>query len=512
MQLFDSVLIHPSQYGMLFDVTQMLPIGALDETSNSPLYRQLYLKIKQLIESRQMAGGDRLPATRELAGQLGLNRTTVSAAYELLESEGLITGHVGRGSFVASGVAKRTQLDWRDVLAPGSSGSPAAPASTPLTSFSSSRPSELLFPLQEFRDTCEEVIQSPEAQTILQLGSPSGYPPLRRYLLEASRAEGVARDSDDILITSGCQQTVDLLQRTLVRNGETVLLEDPVYLGVRQAFERGGARLIGVPVGANGLDLEALERILTRERPRLLVVTPNFQNPTGATIPLAARKALLQITQAAGVIVIENDIYGALTYEGDPIAPLKRLDQTSDTILLRSFSKLAFPGLRVGWVIGPRLLLGKLTEAKQWSDLHTDQLSQAVLLRFAESGRLAEHRERMIAAGRERLHAVLAACEIHFPREVSFTRPRGGMSLWVRLPAPLDASELLPRAEREGVTYLPGKYFVVSRPEPNSLRISFAGMAPDQIRSGIAVLGRIFQKELERVRAHSPLTEAPAMV
>ena len=489
----------------------MLPISLLDETSNSPLYRQLYQKIKQLIESRQLAKGDRLPATRELAGQLGLNRTTVSAAYELLESEGLITGHVGRGSFVADCFTKRTQLNWPDVLEPAVP-SPAAPASTPLASFSSSRPSELLFPLEEFRSSCTEVIQSAEAQTILQLGSPSGYAPLRRYLLEISRAEGIARDSDDLLVTSGCQQTVDLLQRTLARNGEPVLLEDPVYPGVRHAFERGGARLIGVPVGDDGLDLEALERIIAREHPRLLVVTPNFQNPTGATLSLASRKALLRITQPAGVIVVENDIYGPLAYEGDSIAPLKRLDESGDTILLRSFSKLAFPGLRVGWVIGLRPLIEKLTEAKQWSDLHTDQLSQAVLLRFAESGRLEQHRQKMLMAGRERLHAVLSACEKYLPRGTTFTRPRGGMSLWVRLPGSLDAGELLPRAEREGVTYLPGKYFAVSHPQPNSLRISFAGMTPDQIRSGVAILGRIFQNELERMRAHSPLIEAPAMV
>lgn len=496
---------------MLIRIFEMLPITTLDPESNSPLYRQLYLKIKDLIESNRLVTGDRLPATRELAGQLGLNRTTVSAAYELLESEGLITGHVGRGSFVAGHAAKRPHVNWPDLLEPATP-SPAAPAATPLASFSSSRPSELLFPLEEFRATCAEVINSREAQTILQLGSPSGYPPLRRYLLEASRQEGILRDSDDILITSGCQQTVDLIQRTLARNGETIVLEDPVYLGVKHAFERGGARMIGVPVGENGIDLEALERVVAREHPRLLLVTPNFQNPTGATLPPSSRKALLGIAQAAGVIVIENDIYGALAYEGESIAPVKRLDESGDTVLLRSFSKLAFPGLRVGWVIGPRPLIAKLTEAKQWTDLHTDQLSQAVLLRFAQSGRLEEHRQRVLAAGRERLHAVLSACEKYFPPEAKYTRPRGGMSLWVRLPAPLDASELLPRAEREGVSYLPGKYFAVSHPEANSLRISFAGMAPDQIRSGIAILGRIFQNELDRMRAYSPRIEAPAMV
>lgn len=490
----------------------MLPIATLNPELEAPLYRQLHANIKELIESGRLADGSRLPATRELAGQLGLNRTTVSAAYELLESEGLISGHVGRGSFVTRSGTLKNRVNWREALAGSAASTPAAPASTPLASFSSSRPSELLFPLEEFRVTCEEVIHGPEAQTILQLGSPSGYPPLRRYLHELARTEGVARDSDDILITSGCQQAFSLLQSTLVRHGETVLLEDPVYPGMRAAFERSGARLIGVPIGRNGLDLEALERILEHERPRLLAVTSNFQNPTGATLPLAARKSLLRITQAAGVILVENDIYGALAYEGEPIPSIKQLDETGDTILLRSFSKIAFPGLRVGWVIGPRPLIEKLTEAKQWSDLHTDQLSQAILLRFAQSGRLEQHRRRMLASGRERLHAVLAACEKHLPPAVEFTRPRGGMSLWIRLPEALDAGELLARAEREGVTYLPGRFFAVTHPEANSLRISFAGMAPDQIRSGIAILGRIFQNELERVRAHSPLTEAPAMV
>ena len=491
----------------------MLAITPLNPESETPFYRQLHLQIKDLIGSGRLAKGSRLPATRELAGHLGLNRTTVSAAYELLEAEGLITGHVGRGSFVAgSPSAHENGVPWREILEPSAPISPAAPTSTPIAGFSSSRPSELLFPLEEFRETCTDVISSPDAQTILQLGSPSGYPPLRRYLLELARAEGIARDSDDILITSGCQQAFDLVQRTLVRNGETVLLEDPVYLGQKNAFERGGARLTGVPMGVNGIDLESLERIIAREHPRLLAVTSNFQNPTGATLSLASRKALLRITQAAGVIVIENDIYGGLTYEGEPIPTIKRLDDAGDVVLLRSFSKLAFPGLRVGWVIGPRALIEKLTEAKLWSDLHTDQLSQAVLLRFAESGRLAEHRRRMLESGRERLRAALSACELYLPVEASFTRPRGGMSLWVTLPAPLDAGELLPRAEREGVTYLPGKYFAVTRPQPNGLRISFAGMTPEEIDSGLAVLGRIFEEELSRKRAHVPLVEAAALV
>jgi 2-aminoadipate transaminase len=469
----------------------MLTISQLDPQSQTPLYRQLYLKIKELVDSGALTDGHRLPATRELAGQLGLNRATISAAYELLESEGLIKGHVGRGSFI-------------DI---GPSGDRPS-----LISFSTSRPSELLFPLEEFRAACAEVIEGPEAQAILQLGSPAGYPALRSYLLEQARQEGAARDSDDILITSGCQQAFDLLQRTLTPDGQTVILEDPVYPGVKHAFERGRARVVGVPVGSDGLDLEHLERVLARENARVLVVTSNFQNPTGASLSVAARHALLHLTERAGVVLVEDDIYGQLSYAGNPPPTIKQLDGSGDTVLLRSFSKLAFPGLRVGWVIGPRPLIEKLTEAKQWSDLHTDQLSQAVLLRFAESGRLNDHRRKVIEAGRRRLDTALAACAEFLPEAASFTRPTGGMNLWVRLPEPLDSGELLARAEREGVSYLPGKYFAVSRIEPGALRISFAAPSPEKIRQGVATLGKIFTSELTRARQQARREPAVAMV
>jgi 2-aminoadipate transaminase len=467
----------------------MLQISPLNPESDQPLFRQLFDQMREMIESGALRRGDRIPATRELAGKLGLNRTTVSAAYALLESDGLIAGHVGRGSFV-TGRAKA--------------------ADTAAASFSRSRPSELLFPLEEFRKTCVEVIASPEAASVLQLGTPAGYAPLRRYLLDQSRGEGTAHESDDILITSGCQQAFDLIQRTMPEG--PALIEDPVYLGVRSVFERAGVRLMGVPVGDDGIDVEALARLVAREKPRLLCVTPNFQNPTGATMPLEARRTLLEITQAAGVTVIENDIYGPLCYTGDPLPSIKELDSSGDTILLRSFSKVAFPGLRVGWVIARRALIEKLTEAKQWSDLHTDQLSQAVLLRFAESGRLEKHRQRMLVAGRERLEAALESCEEFLPPGARYTRPRGGMNLWIELPEPLDAAELLPRAEREGVTYLPGRYFAVARPRRNGLRISFAGMTPGEIRWGLEILGRIFAGALSSEPAVHSFSEVPALV
>ena len=474
----------------------MIPEIHLDNESGESLYRQLYAKLRDAILTQRMARGEKLPPTRELASALGLNRTTVAAAYELLEAEGLIRGHVGRGSYVQGAGA----VDWRALIPLAEEAWP--PAGPPARiSFASSRPAEGLFPLDEFRATCREVIDSPAASEILQLGPAGGYGPLRRYLLEQARGKETAGPDDDILITSGCQQAFDLIQRVLTSRGETALMEDPVYTGLSNVFQRGGARVIGIPVGETGLDVEALEIAVEKERPRLMVLTPNFQNPAGATMPEAARRKVLALARRAGVVVVENDLYGELRYRGAAVPGLKQMDVSGDTILLSSFSKIAFPGLRVGWAIGPRHFIARLTEVKQACDLHSDQLSQAVLLRFAESGRLAAHREMMLKNGGVRLKACLEACGKYLPAECRFTRPEGGMNVWVTLPASLDAAEMAVRAAAEGVSFLPGRYFAVSRPQNRGLRLSFAGLDPSDIRAGIEILGRLFKTELDRQRA-----------
>jgi len=488
---------------------------SLIHESDVPLYRQLHEQIAVKIRSGELPRGERLPATRELAGLLGLNRTTVSAAYEMLESEGLIACQVGRGSFV-TGEAREAGVRWSQLLE-RTDGAPIADPPTPwpargsgLISFVMSRPARALFPLDEFRASCAAVLARPDLADILQLGSPSGYEPLRRRLIEEARRQHLAGPGDDLIITNGCQQALDLIGRVLVRPGDTVAVEDPVYIGLYRMLQGMGAQLVGIPVGADGMDVAHLDRVLERERPRFLVVTSNFQNPTGATLPLAARRGLLAAARAAGVPVIENDTYGELRYQGEPIPAIKQLDEHGGTVLLRSFSKVSFPGLRVGWALGPKPLIERLRQAKEASDLHTDQLAQAVLLEFAESGRLEAHCARMLETGGERLAATLDACRRYLPAGTRWTRPEGGMNVWVRLPEPLDASELLPRAQKEGVAYRPGRFFTVSHPEPGALRLSFAGLPPEQIRRGLEILGRVIAAELET--ASQGFEPAPAMV
>jgi 2-aminoadipate transaminase len=484
---------------------------SLKQDSEVPLYRQLFEHMAMKIRSGAWPRGERLPATRELAAQLGLNRTTISAAYELLETEGLIAGQVGRGSFVTGAQPEDGGIDWDALLERGEGMAAAHSGVTgrEIISFAMSRPSRDLFPLDEFRASCAAVLAHPDLADILQLGSPSGYEPLRRYLLEEARRQGAAGAGDDLLITNGCQQALDLLGRVLLRPGDTVAVEEPTYTGLKNLLGGMGAQLVGIPVGADGMDVAHLERVLERQHPRFLAVTSNFQNPTGATLSLSSRHALLEAARAARVPVIENDAYGELRYHGDPLPSLKELDDRGGTVLLRSFSKVSFPGLRVGWALGPKPLMERLRQAKESSDLHTDQLSQAVLLDFAESGRLHAHRARVLQAGAERLDATLDACRTALPPGSRWTRPQGGMNVWVKLPEPLDAAELLPRARKEGVAYLPGRYFAVSRLDPGSLRLSFAGLTPQQIREGLVILGKVFAGADSGASNREP---APAMV
>ena len=459
------------------------PEISIDQSSDAPAYRQIAEAVALAIGKGSLHRGQRLPATRELAGYLGMNRATISAAYALLEESGLIQGHVGRGSFVSESPEVQP-----------------TPRTQPVDSFSvnfaTSRPAGDAFPLASFRKLSREVVESDEASEILQLGSPYGYTPLRRYLLEKARAEGIAKPGDDILITNGCQQALDLVARSFTTANTKVICEDPVYHGLLRVFARSGCQVLSVPMGSNGLDLDVLEGLLVQHRPGLIVVTPSYQNPTGATMESEGRRRLVELASTSGAMLVESDIYSELRYTGAPLPSLKQLDARGRTLLLGSYSKISFPGLRVGWIVGPRETIAQLAEEKQISDLHSDQLSQAVLLRFAQSGELERHVERTREMGRQRLMAALESCETYLPEGCVWTRPAGGMSLWITLPAPLSAEALLAAVRPSGVDFLPGRQFSLNQGHGRSLRISFGGLSPEKIRHGLRIVGEAAQQHL----------------
>jgi DNA-binding transcriptional MocR family regulator len=509
----------------------MLPLH-LQPESHIPLYVQLRDQLRALVHSGELRTGDRIPASRELATQLGVHRTTVANAYAELESEGMIQGHVGRGTYICGAPAKqftpppRTNgngggMRWESIFADERADEnltrlmPEVPPDS--IAFITARPSEEFFPVEEFRRCCNAVLRS-EGRHVLQLGASDGYEPLKRVLIEFLRAEGLHVRGEQLLITDGCQQAIDLVCKAFLRPGDSVALENPTYPGAVAIFAGARVRMLAVGVetdsrriGHVGLDLDALESVLLQNRVKFIFVTPDFHNPTGTMLPLAERRRLLEIASHYQVPIIEDSIYARLRLRGTALPSLKALDKSGNVIQIDSFSKIAFPGLRVGWCIGPENAIERLRLVKQSTDLHTDQLAQATLAEFVRRGYLARHMAKMKKVYRDRLEAMEAALEKHMPKEATWTRPEGGMSVWVTLPPGFDAGELLIHLRERGVLFVPGRYFYLQNPQPNTLRLGFAALDEKKIARGVQTFSELLKVEFQK-RQRGARSELPSRV
>jgi 2-aminoadipate transaminase len=491
----------------------------LQPESHIPLYVQLRDQVRALVFSGELRTGDRIPASRELAGQLGIHRTTVANAYAELEAEGLIEGHVGRGTFICAPPVKRFSppprtnghggaMRWESLFADerGVEGlSRVMPEIPPgAIAFTAARPSDELFPLEEFRRCVNAVLRS-SGRKILQLGSTDGYGPLKDALVEMLRAEGLNVRSEQLLITDGCQQAIDLVCKAFLRPGDAVALENPAYPGAIAIF--AGARVRTLPVsvetdsdrtGHPGLDIDALEAVLLQNRIKLIFITPDFHNPTGTALPLPERRRLLDLAARYQVPVVEDAIYARLRLHGKPMPSLKALDVAGNVIQIDSFSKIAFPGLRIGWCIGAESAIERLRLVKQSTDLHSDQLSQAAMAEFVRRGHLVRHIAKMKNVYRSRLETMEKALQRHMPDGVTWTGAEGGMTLWVTLPPGFDGGELLIHAREHGIIFLPGRYFYAQHPQPNTLRLAFASVDEKRIARGIETFGELLRQELRK--------------
>jgi 2-aminoadipate transaminase len=497
----------------------MLPLH-LQPESHVPLYVQLRDQLRALVATGELRSGDRIPASRELASHLGVHRTTVANAYAELESEGLIQGHVGRGTFICAAPVKqftpppRTNgngngsLRWEALFADerGDEGlsrlMPVVPPGT--INFTKASPGGETFPVEEFRRCTNAVLRS-DGRGVLQLGSTDGYEPLKRGLMEMFRDEGLSVRSEQLLITDGCQQAIDLLCKAFLRPGDAVALENPAYPGAIAIFAGARVRTLAVGVEADsartghaGLDIEALETVLLQNRVKFIFVTPDFHNPTGTCLPVGQRRRLLEIAAHYQVPVIEDGIYSRLRLRGNAVPSLKSLDRSGNVIHIDSFSKIAFPGLRVGWCIGAESVIERLRLLKQTTDLHTDQLAQAAMAEFMRRGYLARYTAKMKKIYRGRLETMEEALAKHMPEGMAWSRPEGGLSVWVTLPTGVDAAELLIHLRERGVIFVPGRFFYFQHPQPNALRLSFAALDEKQIVRGIQSLAELLKIEFRK--------------
>ncbi|HMO57520.1 MAG TPA: PLP-dependent aminotransferase family protein [Roseiflexaceae bacterium] len=364
-------------------------------------------------------------------------------------------------------------------------------------SFAGGLPAPESFPAEEIASATERVLAT-QAARVLQYGPTEGFPPLRALLADMMAARGVAVASDQVLITSGSQQALDILARLLIDPDDTIVVEDPTYMGALQAWRPYRPRFATLPIDDHGMLVERLEAVLSdlaREgrRPKFLYTVSNFQNPSGVTLSHQRREQLLDIAERHDLPIVEDDPYGALRFEGTAPPLLAALDHQRHgaprhVLYLSTFSKLLAPGLRIGWATGPAALLQRIVHAKQGIDLHTGSLAQAIAYETARDGLLDRTLPRIRALYHQRRDVMLAALEREMPAEVRWTRPEGGMFLWLTVPAEPDGLALLRRAVAQQVSFVPGVSFFANGGGENALRLNFSYSAPDRIDAGISRL------------------------
>jgi 2-aminoadipate transaminase len=358
-------------------------------------------------------------------------------------------------------------------------------------SFAGGLPAPELFPAELIADAFARALAPAVAARALQYSSTEGDPGLRALLAERFCGRGLACGADELLVTTGSQQALGLIAAALLDPGDVVIVENPSYLAALQCFGFAGATLVPAPCDDDGLDPEALPALIAAHAPKFLYVVPTFQNPTGRTLPAARRARLAEIAAEHGLWIIEDDPYGELRYDGQPLAPIGAQPGAGDrTVMISSLSKVLAPGLRIGWLRAPEALLGPLTVAKQAADLHTSTVDQIAARTALELADLDTHIAGVCGEYRRRRDALLDGLAGALPAGSTFNRPDGGMFVWARLPPGWDAARLLRTALEHNVAFVPGFPFFPLEPDERTLRLSFTTHVPAEIAEGLARLRR----------------------
>lgn len=373
-----------------------------------------------------------------------------------------------------------------------------------IISFGGGMPAPDVFPADEMSEACVRVLRD-IGDLALQYGSTEGFRPLREMIVRHTARYGIQVTPDNVLITSGSQQALDLLGKILINPGDRILVESPTYLGALQAWSAYGAEYVTVPMDENGMVTDALENAL-RSGPKFIYVLPNFQNPTGVTLSLERRHKLLELADRYGVPIVEDDPYGQLRYEGENLPSVVDLDSqfrysgeacySGNVIYLSTFSKILAPGLRLAWVVAPAQVIRKLTQAKQGADLHTATFNQCVAYEVARGGFLDRHIETIREVYGHRRNVMLGAMDAYFPPGVEWTHPQGGLFLWGVLPETINAADVLKVAIEKRVAFVPGAPFYATGGGHNTMRLNFSHAKPEKIQEGIARLGAVLYEKM----------------
>ena len=483
----------------------------LERDSGIPLYQQICQGLREAILAGELSEGTRLPTERAMAHELGINRTTVMNAYHELASEGLIEGHVGRGTLVKrsymhqdNDASEDDMPSWLLGLAEGEdailgpdarvlSEMSALGERKEIISLASSTPATDLLPAELLQSLFAEGL-SQARQSALGYCPVEGLQSLRREIAARMRKHGIAVDTQNILILSGATQGIGLIGRFLLKAGDEVVVEVPTYLGAVQTFRALGARVIGVPTDSDGLRVDLLESILARRRPRFIYTLPTFQNPTGFVMSPDRKRRLLLLARRYQIPILEDDPYRELYFEGKEPQPLKALDTHGYVLYLSTFSKILAPGLRVAWLAAPDPMIERLSLHKQIFDLNTNALSQWAVSELLRQNLLDDHMIMLRERYRHKRDVMIQAIQNYWPANVRISHPEGGFHLWCRLPGDMRARLLLRESAQEGVAFVIGEPFHVDGGGQQHIRLSFAAAEEEQIKEGIRRIGEIMKR------------------
>ncbi|MBA2521275.1 MAG: PLP-dependent aminotransferase family protein [Chloroflexia bacterium] len=485
---------------------------ALDRAAGVPLYRQIADSIRRQVQQGELAAGSQLPPERRLAGSLGVDRSTVIAAYRELAADGLVEAHVGRGTTISQpktadwhGLRPIQRLDWQQLLAPAVAADPlldelgALAERSDVVSFVSGIPAPEFYPIAEFRSLLDEALGA-GGEGLLQYCPPEGFAPLRTAIAGRMTHQGTTVSPHRVLICAGSQQGLYLLARALLEPGDTVVVEAPTYHGALLVFRSVGARVVAVPVDRHGLDIDRLNDLLGRRPVKLIYTLPTFQNPTGVTLSLERRQRLLETARRHGVPIVEDDPYGELGYEESRLPSLLALDRTpgGSVIYLSTFSKILFPGFRLGWIVAPEPVIARLAWVKGLVDLDSNPLAQWAVGEYLRRGRLDPHLDRLRAIYPERRDRLVSALAEGVGSRLTWQRPAGGFYLWARLAGAIRAREVLTEAIALGVAFVPGDLYHADGGGRDTMRLAFSALAPDQLALGAERLSRAIMTVSDR--------------
>lgn len=470
----------------------------LDPTAAEPIYLQLTAALTDAIRAGRIAVGARLPSERLYAERLGISRTTVTAAYLELKAAGLVRGYVGRGAVVIADDPDRTPtgaIAWPQLA--GRLALPApldrATARSGLISFGDGWLHPELTPRAALSACAAKTADDPDLLT--RMSPILGLPVLREALIGVLRLNATP---DELLVTGGAQQGLNVIARALISPGDAVVCEIPTWHGAFRAFQAAGAHVTGAPMDREGVDPDALEDALIRLRPKLVYLIPTFQCPTGRLMGLERRRRILEICARFRTPIVESHVYGDTAF-GEAPPSLKSLDEAGIVIHQGSASKTISPALRLGWIVAPGAALDLLAPAKANLDLATPILDQAVLAAFLQSGAYGRHLPQLRAGLRARRDALIAALSAHCP-DLRWAAPQGGLYLWAELPLAIQAHEVEAVAAAQGVSVRGGEAFRPDGRPSRHLRLCYAAPAADEIEAGAQRLGEALRVVLQRHR------------